>query len=202
MEGAAPQTDLLPRVALGHRPCTSHDGVKTREMGCSIFAKWFADIFSTRIENLIIRMDLHAHTHSPRKTRNTYTLRRSLACNCERTWRTANVPCVNPEAGGPALFSVSENLCSLFRAPVKHGAPCDAPLPPQPRLWAPRASPSHLHCHVLSPGGPHLFFCPRCRCSLRHREGSAGVNIRILFFLVILSILKYGELSHKRRWDR
>lgn len=201
MEGAAPQTDLLPRVALGHRPCTSHDGVKTREMGCSIFAKWFADIFSTRIENLIIRMDLHAHTHSPRKTRNTYTLRRSLACNCERTWRTANVPCVNPEAGGPALFCVGKPVLTL---PSSRQTRCSLRRPPAtaaPPL-GPRAPPSHLHCHVLSPGGPHLFFCPRCRCSLRHREGSAGVNIRILFFLVILSILKYGELSHKRRWDR
>lgn len=200
MEGAAPQTDLLPRVALGHRPCTSRDGVKTREMGCSIFAKWFADIFSTRIENLILWTYTPTHTLHVRHVTHTHSDAVSHV-TVRGPGAQLTSPALTRRRAAP-LFSVSENLCSLFRAPVKHGAPCDAPLPPQPRLWAPRAPPSHLHCHVLSPGGPHLFFCPRCRCSLRHREGSAGVNIRILFFLAILSILKHAELSHKRRWDR
>lgn len=148
MEGAAPQTDLLPRVALGHRPCTSHDGVKTREMGCSIFAKWFADIFSTRIENLILWTYTPTHTLHVRHVTHTHSDAVSHV--------TVRGP--GAQLTSPALTRRrAAPLCSLCRKTCAHSSelPSNTVLPATPPCHrSPASGPPELPLHTST-----VMFC-------------------------------------------
>lgn len=143
--GRGPQPALLTCVVLGHRASLSRGGLRPQGMEGSVFTKWFGEIFSTRIGNLIYMMGLHAHTHSTRETRNTGTHGHTVSHGIARgRGLSAPVASVGPKAGGPTLFCVWGNLRSLREAPVKATAA---------HRGATRASPSNRHGSILSPGG-------------------------------------------------